>query len=84
MSKGHPLQVVFFICLGTNNSQATNKTHKQFTSNLSPPLRYRGIFPDRLNTFIIMDNVEKVICCDRGNDALAYAAMANKIGRAHV
>lgn len=24
-----------------------------------------------------MDNVEKVICCDRGNDALAYAAMAN-------
>lgn len=26
-----------------------------------------------------MDNVEKVICCDRGNnDALAYAAMANK------
>lgn len=23
-----------------------------------------------------MDGVEKVICCDRGNDALAYAAMA--------
>ena len=27
-----------------------------------------------------MDNVEKVICCDRGNDALAYAAMANNKG----
>lgn len=26
-----------------------------------------------------MDGVEKIICCDRGNnDALAYAAMANK------
>ena len=25
-----------------------------------------------------MSEVEKVICCDRGNDALAYAAMANK------
>lgn len=25
-----------------------------------------------------MDGVEKVICCDRNNDALAYAAMANK------
>lgn len=25
-----------------------------------------------------MEGIEKVICCDRGNDALAYAAMANK------
>ena len=66
--------------LSTNNSQTTNKTNKQLTSNLSQSLRYRGIFPDRLNTFIIMDNVENVICCDRGNDALAYAAMANNKG----
>ena len=25
-----------------------------------------------------MEGIEKVICCDKGNDALAYAAMANK------
>ena len=27
-----------------------------------------------------MAHVEKEICCDRGNDALAYAAMANNKG----
>lgn len=33
----------------------------------------------QLKKHIIMDGVEKIICCDRGNnDALAYAAMANK------
>nr|DAQ35277.1 MAG TPA: hypothetical protein [Caudoviricetes sp.] len=35
------------------------------------------LFHNKKNKFI-MEGIEKVICCDKGNDALAYAAMANK------
>ena len=42
-------------------------------------LESRKVLFHNLKNKFIMEGIEKVICCDRGNnDALAYAAMANK------
>jgi integrase len=41
-------------------------------------LESRKVLLHNLKNKFIMEGIEKVICCDKGNDALAYAAMANK------
>lgn len=63
--------------------QATHKQTTKLTSNSQATCHHLcaigGYSPTDLIHLEKMDNVEKVICCDRGNnDALAYAAMANK------
>lgn len=61
--------------------QATHKQTTKLTSNSQATCHHLcaigGYSPTDLIHLEKMDNVEKVICCDRGNDALAYAAMAN-------